>query len=185
MNVLAQLIDSSSDLDAYNLALFGFRVMLAVIMLAHGWNHIWGGGKIEGTAGWFASMGMKPGIVHAWLASVTELAAGGLLLVGLLTPFACAGVVGVMAVAFVINHAKNGFFIFRPGEGYEYVLSLCVFALVLAVLGAGEWSLDNAFDIVDDLNGWTGLVIAAVLGGGGAAALVLFAWKPEPATSDA
>ena len=52
------------------------RLILGVTMIAHGYNHIWGGGKIEGTAGWFASLGMKPGIVHAWLASITELVAG-------------------------------------------------------------------------------------------------------------
>ena len=58
------------------------RVSVGVTMIAHGYNHIYRGGKIKGTAGWFASLGMKPGILHAWLASITELAAGAGLVVG-------------------------------------------------------------------------------------------------------
>ena len=73
---------------------------------------------------------MKPGPLHAWLASITEVGAGAMLVLGLLTPLACAGVLGVMLVALITNHWKNGFFIFRPGEGYEYVLTLIVVSLL-------------------------------------------------------
>ena len=57
------------------LGLLVLRVSVGVTMLAHGYHHIYRGGKIKGTAGWFASLGMKPGILHAWLASITELVA--------------------------------------------------------------------------------------------------------------
>lgn len=172
-----------AKIEAINAALLILRVMLGVIMLAHGINHIIGGGKIEGTAGWFASLGMKPGIFHAWLASITEVAAGILLLVGLLTPVAAAGVVGVMVVALITNHLKNGFFIFRPGEGYEYVVSLIAFSFVCALLGPGEWSLDNAFDLMG-LHGWSGGVIALVAGVGGALALLAVFWRPEKTAAE-
>jgi len=174
-----------NDADAINLALLGLRVILAVVMLAHGLNHIFGGGKIAGTGRWFASLGMKPGWLHAWLASITEVAAGVLLLLGLLTPLACAGVVGVMLVALITNHLKNGFFIFRPGEGYEYVVTLLAVSTCLALLGPGAWSLDDAFDLVDDLAGWTGLLIAAVAGYGGALALLAVFWRPEEQADEA
>jgi putative oxidoreductase len=168
--------------DAVNLALLGLRLILAGVMLAHGINHIIGGGKIAGTGRWFASLGMKPGLLHAWLASLTEVGAGVMLALGLLTPLACAGVVGVMLVAIVTNHWKNGFFIFRPGEGYEYVLTLTVVALSLAVLGPGEWSLDEALDLTD-LAGWSGLWIALGAGGGGTVLLLAGFWRPEPQSS--
>ena len=135
--------------DAVNLALLGLRLILGAVMLAHGNNHIFGGGKIAGTGRWFESLGMKPGPLHAWLASLTEVGAGVMLVLGLLTPLACAGVLGVMLVALITNHWKNGFFIFRPGEGYEYVLTLIVVSLCLAMLGSGEWSVDDALEIVD------------------------------------
>ena len=164
------------DLDAYNFALLLLRCGAGAVMLAHGINHI--RPNINGTAGWFASMGMKPGKLHAWLASVTEIVCGILLIVGLLTPFAAAGVVGVMGVAWMINHRGNGFFIFRPGEGWEYVMTLGIVGIALGALGAGEWSLDNAFDNFDDLSGTTGLLIAAVGGIGGAVALLVAFWRP-------
>src|SRR5437588_739576 len=112
------------DATAVNLSLLVLRVVLGVVFLAHGINHVSRGGKIPGTARWFESLGMKPGILHAWLASLTEIGSGALLVVGFLTPLAGAGVVGVMVVAWVTNHLKNGFFIFRPGEGSEHVMTL-------------------------------------------------------------
>lgn len=169
-----------SDVDSINLALLVFRCAVGAVMLAHGINHIFGGGKIAGTGRWFASLGMKPGIVHAWLASLTEIGGGILLVLGLLTPVGAAAVVGVMLVAWITNHRGNGFFIFRPGEGWEYVMTLTFAGLLLAVVGPGEWSLDNAFDLLDDLVGATGLAIVTVAGAGGAAALLAGFWRPQP-----
>ena len=165
------------------LGLLVLRVSVGVTMIAHGYNHIYRGGKIKGTAGWFASLGMQPGILHAWLASITELVCGVMLIFGFLQPFAAAGVIGVMAVALITNHLKNGFFIFRPGEGYEYVLTLCMVGLAIGALGAGKFSIDDAIDL--DWVGWTGLAIAGIAGGGGALLLLAVFWrrpKPDPAT---
>jgi putative oxidoreductase len=167
-----------SDLDSINLALLLLRCAVGAVMLAHGINHIFGGGKIAGTGRWFQSLGMRPGILHAWVASITEIVGGALLLLGLLTPLGGAAVIGVMLVAWITNHRGNGFFIFRPGEGWEYVMTLTFAGLAIAVVGPGEWSLDNAFDLLDDLVGATGLAIAAVAGAGGAAALLAAAWRP-------
>ena len=152
---------------------------LGVTMIAHGYNHIWGGGKIEGTAGWFESLGLKPGILHAWLASLTELGAGVMLILGLLTPLAAAGVVGVMMVALITNHFKNGFFIFRPGEGYEYVVNLTVAGLALGRARPGRAGrLDKFLKI--DLAGVRGFAITAVAGIGGALLLLAVFWRPAP-----
>jgi len=166
------------DGDSINLALLVLRSGVGAVMLAHGINHIFGGGKIQGTARWFQSLGMKPGIVHAWLASLTEIAGGTLLVLGLLTPLGGASVIGVMLVAWITNHRGNGFFIFRPGEGWEYVMTLTIAGLAIAVLGAGEWSLDHALEIFDP-PGTDGLLVALVGGAGGAAALLAAAWRPE------
>lgn len=171
-----------SDVDSINLALLALRCVLGAVMLAHGINHIFGGGKIAGTARWFASLGMKPGILHAWLASLMEVVGGVLLLLGLLTPFGGAVVIGVMLVAWITNHRGNGFFIFRPGEGWEYVMTLTFSGLAIAVLGAGDWSLDNALDLWQPMPGTDGLAIAAVAGAGGAVGLLVGFWRPEKQT---
>jgi putative oxidoreductase len=166
-----------SAASATDLSLLVLRVGLGVVFLAHGYNHIFGGGKIAGTGRWFESLGMKPGILHAWFASVTELGAGVLLILGLATPLGCAGVIGTMLVAWITNHLKNGFFIFRPGEGYEYVMTLTVMALGLSGLGAGRWSVDNGLGWFQP-GGWWGLAIAAVAGGAGALGLLVMFWRP-------
>ena len=172
--------------SATNLALLILRVGLGAVFLAHGINHIFGGGKIAGTGRWFESLGMRPGFLHAWTASLTEIGAGALLVLGLLTPFGGAGVVGVMLVAWITNHLKNGFFIFRPGEGWEYVMTLTLLGVVVGTLGPGQWSVDGHVTALQDLWGWPGFGIA--LGAGGLGALLLLAtfWRPpKPATEKA
>jgi putative oxidoreductase len=170
------------NIDGYWAGIFLVRIALGIVMLAHGYNHIWGGGKIKGTAGWFESLGMKPGILHAWLASVTELAVGVMLIFGFLLPLAAAGVMGVMLVALITNHLKNGFFIFRPGEGYEYVLTLLIVSFGLAGIGAGKWSIDHFIHGTAHswLWGLKGLGVAAVAGLGGGALLLAVFWRPAP-----
>lgn len=166
-----------SAATAADVSLLVFRAALGVVFLAHGYNHVFGGGKIAGTARWFESLGMRPGVLHAWTASLTELGAGALLLLGLATPLACAGVMGTMVVAWVTNHRRNGFFIFRPGEGYEYVMTLTLAAVGLAGVGAGQWSADHALGWFSP-PGWTGLGIALVAGLGGALTLLGLCWRP-------
>jgi putative oxidoreductase len=164
---------------ALSLGLLLLRLAVGTVFIAHGWNHIFGGGKIAGTGRWFDSLGMRPGIMHAWTASVTELGAGGLLVLGFLTPLAGAGVVGVMLVAWITNHVKNGFFIFRPGEGYEYVMTLTFCGLAFCATGGGRWSVDYAAGILNP-PGWIVIGVCYALGIGGAALLLLTSWRPGP-----
>ena len=169
-------------MHAIDLSLLIFRLAVGAVMFAHGYNHIWGGGRIAGTGRWFESLGMKPGWLHAWTASITELVAGVLLVLGLFTPLGGAAVVGVMLVAWVTNHRKNGFFIFRPGEGYEYVMTLTAAGLLFCGTGAGEISLDHLFDI-DDF-GWPTALSCAGLGIAGGIGLLVTFWRPVTPVSE-
>ncbi|MET9491230.1 DoxX family protein [Nocardia sp. NPDC006630] len=166
-------------MDVTDTALTLLRLILGVIMIAHGINHWLGGGRIAGTAGWFGGLGLRNGTLQAWLSVVTEIGAGALLLFGLFTPLACAAVISVMLVAGLLAHRRNGFFVFR--EGYEYVLTLAVLALALALLGPGRLSLDHAAGSA--VTGWAGGGIA--IGGAAAATATLLAvfWRPQPAPS--
>lgn len=167
-------------MDEFNLALLILRILIGVTLALHGYGKFFQGGRIAGTAGWFDSIGMRPGKLHALLAASTEVGAGLMLAAGLLTPFAAAGVVGLMVVAGWTVHRDNGFMIIR--EGWEYVAVLAVSAIAIALLGPGEWSLDEAIGIATDLDGWTGLAIAALLGvGSGVAMLAIFYRPPAPA----
>ena len=175
---------------AFDLALLLVRVTLGAVMIMHGKNHLWGPGGVEGTARWFASLGFRPAKVHALMSGWGELAAGAALVLGLLTPLACASVIGTMCVAGWAAHRPNGFFIFK--DGYEYVLVIGVAALALAILGPGGMSLDSSFGIVDyddpsdgGLVGRTGGLLALIGGVGGAVVLLATSWRPAPKSEDA
>ena len=162
---------------AYDTALLLLRVCLGLTMAAHGYNKFFGGGRIPGTAGWFESIGMKPGMLHARIAASTEMAAGLGLAAGLFTPVTAAGFVALMLVAAWTVHRHNGFFIVK--EGWEYNLVLATGAVVVATLGAGQYSLDWLIFGHNWRNGWHGLLISLLLGlGGGVGQLLLFYRPP-------
>ncbi len=164
---------------ATDVALMILRAGLGMMIFVHGYNKAFRGGKIAGTGRWFQSMGMRPGKVHAALAAFTEMGVGVLLILGLLTQLAAAGLIALMVVAFWTVHRDKGFMI--TGEGWEYVALIAVMSLVAAVLGPGRISLDAELEIVHRLDGWTGLSIALLLGvGAGAAQLLIFYRPPTP-----
>jgi putative oxidoreductase len=77
----------------------------------------------------------------------------------------------------MILHGCNGFFIFRPGEGYEYVLNLAVAGAALGGLGPGAWSIDHALG--HDEPALVGLGVAVGAGVGGAVLLLALCWRPN------
>lgn len=171
-------------MTAYDVGLLLLRLVLGLTMAAHGYNKFFGGGRIKGTAGWFESIGMKPGTFHARVAATTELSAGLGLAAGLLTPVTAAGLVALMLVAAWTVHRNNGFFIVK--EGWEYNLVLAAAAVAVAALGAGRLSLDYALfrntSFYDLLHGWPGFLIAVVPGlAGGIGQLAIF-YRPPAKT---
>ncbi|MFI2478677.1 DoxX family protein [Nocardia xishanensis] len=162
-----------------DIALFLMRLVLGVIMIAHGVNHWIGGGRIEGTARWFSGLGLRNGVLQAWLSVITEIGAGALLIGGLFTSLAAAAVISIMLVAGLLAHRPNGFFVFK--EGYEYVLALAVMALALGLLGPGWLSVDHAVGI--EITGWAGGGLAAGVALAATAGLLMVFWRPKPAVA--
>ena len=156
------------------------RIALGAMIFVHGYKKAFKGGRLAGTGRWFHSMGMRPGRLHAALASFTEMGVGVLLVVGLLTQFAAAGLIAVMVVAFWTVHRDKGFMI--TGEGWEYVAIIAAMSLVSATVGPGDFSLDSAIDIASRLDGWTGLLIALLLGVGAGSLQLLLFFRPSKAT---
>jgi putative oxidoreductase len=167
-------------MDQIDTAMLVLRVWLGIVMLAHGINHA---RSQEGTARWFEKVGFKSPQLNARLSAGNEIAIGLALIAGLLTTVAAAGLVATMLVAFWAIHRFAGFFVFhRPDEGYEYVATMAVSALVLAILGPGGFSIDAAIGIDDSLNGALG---AGIIGLGllaGLGQLAVF-WR-KPAAKD-
>lgn len=157
-------------------------MLLGVTMALHGYGKLFRGGRIPGTAGWFDSMGMRPGKVHAWLAALTEVGAGIALALGLLTPFAAAGFVSLMFVAAWTVHRGKGFFV--AADGWEYNLVLAGGAVVVAIMGAGSASLDHVIFGGNLLDGWAGGAIALIGGLAAAGILLGTCYRPAPKRSD-
>ena len=148
-------------MTAIDAALLLLRLWAGVVIIAHGVNH---GRTLEGTARWFASKGFKNANLNARVSALSEIAIGVALIAGLLTSMAAAGLVATMFVAFWSIHRFAGFFNFhRPDEGYEYVATLAMIAVALAVAGPGRFSVDEALGIAANLDEWVGL---AIVGGG-------------------
>lgn len=151
------------------------RLFLGISLAYHGYNKVFGGGGLTGTAGWFGSLGMKAPKLQARGAALTEILAGLMFALGLLTPLAAAAMIGLMVVAIVTVHWKVGFFIFLPNGGWEYCASILVTAWGIAAIGAGSASLDDAWSL--DLGGnWA--VLTPVIGIGGAALHLSAFYRP-------
>jgi putative oxidoreductase len=153
------------------------RLFLGPMIFAHGFQKYFRGGRIAGTAGWFHSIGMRPGRIHALAAATTELGVGVLMTLGLLTPLASAGLIALMTVAIVTVHRGNGFFNFNKGQGVEYNVAVAVMALVPATFGAGRYSLDHLWHPIH----WsyaTGFWVAVLLGLGGATLQLVVFYRP-------
>ena len=58
---------------ALSICVLIMRLTLGGMILAHGLNKFFGGGKIAGTAAWFESIGMKPGKLNALMAASTTI----------------------------------------------------------------------------------------------------------------
>jgi putative oxidoreductase len=152
------------------------RAAIGGTMLAHGVRH---GRSLEGTAGWFGSIGFKQPKLQAAASAAVEVGAGAALIAGAGTPLAAAAVIGTMAVAARSVHLENGFFI--TAEGYEYVLNLSAASLALAAIGPGSVSIDRLLGLHDKLTPMQRAGLAAGIGLAAAATQLATFWeRPQP-----
>lgn len=161
-------------MDETSLGLLVIRLALGSMLVAHGCNKTFGPGGLRGTAGWFESLGLRPARLHAVVAATTEIAAGTMLALGLVTPLACTAFVGLMVVAALTDHRGKGYFVFKGGN--EYTVLVALVAAGLAAAGPGEVSLDHALRF--DPAGLAWFLVAVF--GGTAAALAFLATCHRP-----
>jgi len=159
---------------------FGLLVLRLIVggtFVANGLQELFGlfhGMGRTGLGQLLVAAGYQHVSVLVWVTGGTELVAGALMVLGLFTPVAAAGMLGLLANVIVLKW-PNGFF----GSGYqlELVLSAAAFALLFA--GPGRVSLDRPTPWFRRpvLNGFLFLIIAA------AAALVALLVLKKPVTS--
>jgi putative oxidoreductase len=125
------------------LGLLIIRLIVGLTFAAHGTQKLlgwFGGYGPKGTGGFFDSIGIKPGVLMAVLAGLGELAGGLLFAAGLWTEAGAALIVLTMLVAIVKVHGKNGYW--ATSNGIEYQVALIAVAVGVALIGAGEYSID-------------------------------------------
>lgn len=122
-----------------DLALLVARIGIGVVLVAHGLQKFH---DLAGAEAGFKKMGIPLPTASAYFSTFTELVGGAALILGLLT-----GLAGLLAFvdmlgAFLLVHIHNGVFVSQ--NGFELVTAIGVGALLLAVFGAGRFSVDNA-----------------------------------------
>ena len=116
------------------------RVLLGVILIAHGWQKLVSNG-ISGTSAFFDQSGVPLPTLSAWFAALVELVGGAALVLGVVVPVAAALVVIDMVGAFLFVHAGKGLFIDKGG--FELVSLIAAGSLLLLAVGGGRYSVDH------------------------------------------
>lgn len=138
------------------------RLVLGGTFVANGLQHLFGlfhGIGRSGFEHFLTTAGYEHVGILVWVAGGTELAAGALVVLGLFTPLAAAGMLGLMANLIVLDW-RVGFF---GAGGYEFALVVAAGAFTLLFAGPGRVSLDRPTPWYRRpvLNGFLFLIIGA------------------------
>jgi putative oxidoreductase len=138
---------------AYGLLLL--RLVVGLAFVGHGTQKLFGwfgGYGPKGTGGFFAQQGYRAPVLMAIVAGLSEAAGGTLLALGLATPLGAALLATVMVNAIASVTFKKAFML-----GSELEIAYLTFAVALAAIGPGRFSLDRAIGWDDDISGvWWG-----------------------------
>ncbi len=126
------------------LGLLVIRLVIGLTFAAHGSQKLFGwfgGYGVDGTAGFFESIGLKPGKPLAALSGAGEFLSGLFFAAGFLTPLAAAAMVVIMMVAIKTVTGKIGYWI--TANGTEYNIAIIAVAVGVALTGPGIYALDK------------------------------------------
>jgi putative oxidoreductase len=123
-----------------DLALLVARIVLGVVLFAHGWDKLVLTGIAE-TRVQFEGLGIPLAIASASFVTFVEFAGGIMLVVGALTPVVALLHLVVMIGATLFVHVTNGIYV--ENNGWELVGVIGAAELILASWGAGRYSVDG------------------------------------------
>lgn len=137
---MTNLDGAARDRTAVDVCLLIARLVAGIVMFPHGTQHLFG---------WFGGTGLSSFVQYlgpvAYLVSIAEVFGSLGLVLGVLSRFSAAALVVVMLGAIFIGHARHGFFMnwygTKQGEGFEYHLLMIALLLVVAIAGAGRFSV--------------------------------------------
>ena len=135
----------ANDLSA-NCGLIAARTALAWIFIYHGAGKLFGafnGPGLHATALYFSNTAhLHPGGFFAVVGGITEFGGGIAMALGLGTRLAGLALFGDMVMAMITVTWANGILSEKPAPGYELNLGFAVLALVVALFGPGQVSID-------------------------------------------
>lgn len=168
------------DLETLSIGLLIARVVIGLVMAAHGAQKLlgwFGGYGLNKTGEFFVHLGFRPGRAFAAAASLTEITSGLLVALGFLGPIGPALMISVMIVAAITVHWEHG--LFAANNGIEVPLLYVTVALGLALTGYGRYSLDASLGIAER---WTPTITWIVLGAGALGGFANVAIRHRPPT---
>jgi putative oxidoreductase len=134
-----------------DLALLLLRVVIGGVVIPHGLlklGLVGKGGSIAGVAGWFNSMGLRPGLFWAYVAVLAEAGGGILTVLGLGGPLGPGVLAADLAVVTIVAHWQQGFWAGGGKVGWEFPVPLVAGGLAIALAGNGALSLDRLLGLV-------------------------------------
>jgi putative oxidoreductase len=134
-----------------DLAFLLLRVVIGGVVIPHGLlklGLVGKGGSLAGVAGWFNSMGLRPGMFWALVAVGAEAGGGLLTVLGLGGPIGPGLLAADLVVVTIVAHWNQGFWAGGGKVGWEFPLPLAAGALAIALAGSGAWSLDRLLGLV-------------------------------------
>jgi putative oxidoreductase len=139
------------------------RLVLGGIFAAHGAQKVFGwfgGPGLDGFASILGQQGFEQTDALSAAVGFTELVGGLMVVLGVFTPFAAAGLLGVMINAIWLNWNAG---LFAEDGGFELKLALAGLAAGLVLTGPGRVALDNgrAWFRHSVATGWVCLFLAA------------------------
>jgi putative oxidoreductase len=145
MWLAAVLSTRTPELPA-DLALVAVRTALAWIFIYYGGGKLFGwfnGPGLHRTALYFSNTAhLHPGGLFAVLGGVIELGAGIALALGFVARLAGLALFGDMVMAMITVTWTTGINSVSSPPGYQLNIALAVLALVMAIFGAGRFSID-------------------------------------------
>lgn len=142
------------------------RLVLGLILAAHGAQKLFGWFEGPGLAGFAANLeqlGVRPGRYWAVVSAVVEFGGGLLVALGLLTPVAALFLAGDLLIAVLTIHLTRGFW--NHNGGYEFPLALIGGFIALSLVGPGNFSLDRLIGLsLPEPATWLAIVIVVLLG---------------------
>ncbi len=130
------------------LGLLILRLVVGLILAAHGAQKVfgwWGGPGIAGWAGGMNRMRIRPAFAWGWISALSEFLGGLAVAAGFLAPLGSLAIAAAMLVAVALVHWPKGFW--NSKGGVEFNLLIIGVVTALAITGPGALSLDAAIGI--------------------------------------